>query len=112
MKNKELEISGIQRCILDMDLDSCKTLSKWLSRHIKLYETDVTKINKTLNDVGFSKRAYNVLKNNGIESIFQLNVLSSDWAKLQSLKGAGPTTAKEIRRKIFEFQNLYIFRDR
>jgi len=110
IKNREHQVSSMKWQIRDFDLEGYKLLAKWLSRQIKILETDVRKYNITLEDIGLSNRAYNVLKNNGIDTLYQLNKLSVNWDNIFMLKGAGRLVCAEIRQKLSEFQNRYIFK--
>jgi DNA-directed RNA polymerase alpha subunit len=110
MKNRNLQVSRAQWIIKTFDLESCKMLSTWLTRYIKLLEADVSQINKTIKDIGLSNRAYNVLKLNGIDSIQQLMMISQDWDNIRVLKGAGQIVVKEIQQKVGEFQNTYLLK--
>jgi DNA-directed RNA polymerase alpha subunit len=75
-----------------------------------LHETDFTAINATIEDIGLSNRAYNVLIVNGIHSVQQLLIMASDGHRIKFLKGAGPTVANEIQQKLLKFQNTHIFK--
>lgn len=110
MKNSNKKLSDVQWVMKDYDLDSCKMIAKWLSRHIKLHEIDFTAIHATIEDIGLSNRASNVLKANEITSLQNLLILASDGYNIQYLKGSGAAVTKEIQQKVLKFQNTYIFK--
>jgi DNA-directed RNA polymerase alpha subunit len=109
-KIRKTLIYQTQYALRDFDVDGLKQLSKWLNRQIKLMETDITKYKKTLEDLGLSNRAYNVLKNNGIDTIQKLHQKSLKEDNIRLLKGAGNQVTKEIMEKIRAFHNTYIFK--
>ena|SRR2546430_11237247 len=112
MKNRDLELSKVQWTMQDYDLDSCKMIAKWLYRHIKLHEIDFTTLDASIEDIGLSNRAYNVLKVNSILSLQELLILASQGHSIRLLKGAGYAVTKEIQEKVLKFQNTYIFKSK
>jgi len=102
---RNTEISHIQTTLRSFDLDSCKFIAIWLSDYINILEIDINTLNKTIRDLDLSKRAYNVLKTNGIDTIQQLLVISANWDNIRILKGAGDIVTNEIQEKITEFQD-------
>lgn len=112
MKKRNHALSEVQWTMRDYDLDSCKMIAKWLSRHIKLHETDFTAIDASIEDIGLSNKAYNVLKVNSIMSLQELMILASKGHSIRLLKGAGSTVTKEIQEKVLKFQNTYILKSK
>jgi DNA-directed RNA polymerase alpha subunit len=112
VKNRKALIYQTQWSLRDFDSESLKELSKWIQKQIKLLDTDVTKYNKTLEQLDLSNRAYNVLKNNGIDTIQQLHKLSIKEDNIKVLKGAGNLVANEILQKIRDFQETNIFKQK
>ena len=112
MKQSARELSNVQWTMQDYDLDSYKRIAKWLYRHIKLHEIDFTTLEVTIDDIGLSDRAYHVLQQNGIVSLQQLLILTSQGHSIRLLKGAGKNVTKEIQEKVLKFQNTYIFNNK
>ena len=112
MENRNLKLSRVQWEMQDYDLNTCKMVAEWLNGHIKLYEADFTDISATIEDIGLSKRAYNVLKQNGIVSLQELLILVSKGASIQYLKGAGAAVTQEIKEKVLKFENSVIFKSK
>jgi DNA-directed RNA polymerase alpha subunit len=92
MKKEDSEILHIQTILRRLDL-----------------ETDISSFDKNIEQLNLSKRAYNVLKLNGIDTIQKLLKISSTWAGVGILKGAGIIVVKEIQQKITEIQNTNVF---
>jgi DNA-directed RNA polymerase alpha subunit len=109
MKKEDSEILHIQTILRRLDLDSCVFIANWLSDHINFLETDISSFDKNIEQLNLSKRAYNVLKLNGIDTIQKLLKISSTWAGVGILKGAGIIVVKEIQQKITEIQNTNVF---
>jgi len=112
MENRNIKLSRIQWEMQDYDLESCKIVAEWLNGHIKLYETDFSSISASIEDIGLSKRAYNVLKENGIVSLQELFILVSNRHSIQLLKGAGEAVTAEITQKVLKFENSLIFKSK
>lgn len=112
MKKTDLELSKVQWTMQDYDLDSCKMIAQWIYRHIKLHETDFTMLDAGIKDICLSNRAYNVLKENGIVSLQELLILTSQEHRIRLLKGAGKTVTNEIEEKVRKFQNTHIFKSK
>ena len=101
------EISLVQRTIRTFDLDSCKLIASWLTEHIKTLELDISVFNKSIQQLGLSTRALNVLKINGIHTIQQLVKISADRNNIRKLKGAGEIVVSEIQQKVTSLQKEY-----
>jgi DNA-directed RNA polymerase alpha subunit len=98
MRNNNPKIIAIQKILRGFDLQSCKYVASWLQEHIALLEANRERLDKKIIELGLSKRAYNILTLNGINSIEQL--LSTDWDDVKKLKGAGDAVMDEIRKKV------------
>ena len=104
MINNARKISLIQKRLWSFDLESCRLISNWLSHHIKTFEVDIPVINENIQELGFSTRAYNVLKANGIYTIRQLVDASANWDNIRILKGVGKTVEEEIHKKVIDIR--------
>ncbi|OQP48040.1 hypothetical protein A4H97_29835 [Niastella yeongjuensis] len=110
-KNSKLQVLKVKESLRDFDLESCKIIAQWLSNHIKLLQADEKAFKITLEDMGLSNRAYNVIKKNGIDTIHQLHKLSLNEDNIKVLVGAGPLVSAEILRTMRALQNKYILKE-
>lgn len=111
-EQRKIRLGHVQLTMFEYDLDTCKFIAKWLSRHIKLHEMDFTTLDASIADIGLSNRAYNVLQQNNITTLQQLLILASNPHHIRMLKGAGHVLTHEINEKVLKFQNTYIFKDK
>jgi DNA-directed RNA polymerase alpha subunit len=104
--DRQSQLSKIQMTISSMSLSHCKLIYSWLENRIKQLENDMALYNMTIQDLGLSTRAYNILRANKIDTINQLLTLTSDWNNARMLTGVGATILKEMQQKISEIQQL------
>jgi DNA-directed RNA polymerase alpha subunit len=104
------KISLIPRELYSFDLTRCKLIAEWLNNHIKVLEIDLLEYGKNIQDLGLSKRTFNVLQSNRIYTIQELVKASGDWDNIRRLKGVGASVEAEIQKKVNEYSkkvNIY-----
>jgi DNA-directed RNA polymerase alpha subunit len=100
MDRPSADILHVQRNIQQFDLKQCKLLASWLATHIRTLEIDRKMYKISIQQLHLSKRAFNVLRADGIFTIGQLLAKSVDWDDIRVLKGAGEKVVKEIQEKV------------